>query len=158
GEHDGDRIPMCGVPAHSAEGYLARLIKAGHRVAIADQVETPEEAKKRGGSKALVARAIIRVVTAGTLTEEALLDSRSANWCVALGEAAGQVAIACADISTGRFEIVESDAERVTAEIARLSPAEVIAAETSPFAELATSLRAKGGFDSGTGEARLKAL
>ena len=79
GEHDGDRIPMCGVPAHSAEGYLARLIKAGQRVAIADQVETPEEAKKRG-HKAVVNRAIVRVVTAGTLTEEALLDSRAANW------------------------------------------------------------------------------
>lgn len=79
GEHGGEKIPMCGVPAHAMDGYLARLIKAGQRVAIADQIETPEEAKKRGGSKALVARAIIRVVTAGTLTEESLLDSRSAN-------------------------------------------------------------------------------
>src|ERR1700754_1362435 len=56
GEHDGDRIPMCGVPAHAMDGYLARLIKAGHRVAIADQVETPEQARKRAGSKALVQR------------------------------------------------------------------------------------------------------
>ena len=60
GEHQGQPIPMCGVPVHSAEGYLARLIKAGCRVAIAEQVETPEEAKKRGGSKALVARDIVR--------------------------------------------------------------------------------------------------
>src|ERR1700743_1802243 len=66
----GDGVPMCGVPAHAADGYLARLIKAGHRVAIADQVETPAEAKKRGGSKALVERRIVRVVTAGTLTED----------------------------------------------------------------------------------------
>jgi DNA mismatch repair protein MutS len=64
GEHQGVPIPMCGVPAHSAEGYLARLIKAGCRVAIADQTETPEEAKRRGGSKALVARDIVRFVTA----------------------------------------------------------------------------------------------
>ncbi len=64
GEHGGVPIPMCGVPAHSAEGYLARLIKAGCRVAIADQIETPEEAKRRGGSKALVARDIVRFVTA----------------------------------------------------------------------------------------------
>src|SRR3546814_6111745 len=70
GAHEGEKIPMCGVPAHAAESYLARLIKAGHRVAIADQTETPAEAKKRGGSKALVARGIVRVVTAGTLTEE----------------------------------------------------------------------------------------
>src|SRR3954449_999043 len=80
GEHGGAPIPMCGVPVHAAEGYLARLIKAGHRVAIAEQTESPAEAKKRGGSKALVGRAIVRVVTAGTLTEEALLDARAANW------------------------------------------------------------------------------
>ncbi len=158
GEHDGDRIPMCGVPAHSAESYLARLIKAGHRVAIADQVETPEQAKQRGGSKALVARAIIRVVTAGTLTEEALLDSRAANWCVAIGEAGGQLAVACADISTGRFEVIETDPERIGAEVARLSPAETIASESSGLAELATVLRPRADFDSSTGEARLKRL
>src|SRR3546814_1954477 len=67
GEHDGQPVPMCGVPVHSAEAYLARLIKAGHRVAIAEQVETPAEAKGRGGSQALVARGTARLVTAGTL-------------------------------------------------------------------------------------------
>lgn len=158
GEHEGDRIPMCGVPVHAMEGYLARLIKAGHRVAIANQTETPEEAKKRAGSKALVARAIIRVVTAGTLTEEALLDSRTANWCVAVGEAGGSVAIACADISTGRFELIETDAARLGAELARLNPAETIACDTTDFAELATALRPKIDFDSAGGEARLKRL
>ena len=158
GEHDGDRIPMCGVPVHAMDGYLARLIKAGHRVAIANQIETPEQARKRGGSKALVARAVVRVVTAGTLTEESLLDSRTANWCAAIGEAGGQVAIACADISTGRFEIVESDADRVSAEVARLSPAETIVSESSAFAELSTLQRSRADFDSGAGEARLKSL
>lgn len=157
GEHGGDRIPMCGVPAHSAEGYLARLIKAGHRVAIADQVETPEQAKKRGGSKALVARAIVRVVTAGTLTEEALLDSRSANWCAAVGEAGGECAIAAADISTGRFEILECNAEAVGAALAQLGAVEVLAADTSDL-PLATSYRPKPDFDSAGGEARLKRL
>ena len=155
GEHDGERIPMCGVPAHSAEAYLARLIKAGHRVAIADQVETPEEAKRRGGSKALVARAIVRVVTAGTLTEEALLDSRTANWCAAIGEAGGEAAIAAADISTGRFEILECSLDAVGAALARLDAVEVIAAETSDTPH-ATSWRPKVEFDSGGGEARLK--
>ncbi len=157
GEHGGERIPMCGVPAHSAEGYLARLIKAGHRVAIADQVETPEAAKKRGGSKALVTRAIVRVVTAGTLTEETLLDSRAANWCAAIGEAGGETAIAAADISTGRFEILECGAQAVGAALARLGAAEVIAAETCGVA-LATAYRPKSEFDSGGGEARLKRL
>src|SRR3546814_15776383 len=117
---------MCGVPAHAVESYLARLIKAGHRVAIADQTETPAEAKKRGGSKALVARGIVRVVTAGTLTEEALLDSRTANWCASVGEAAGEVAIAAADISTGRFEIIDSSAAGLAADLARPAPAEPI--------------------------------
>ncbi|QIG81791.1 DNA mismatch repair protein MutS [Stakelama tenebrarum] len=158
GSHGDDKVPMCGVPAHSATGYLARLIKAGHRVAIADQVETPEEAKKRGGSKALVARAIVRVVTAGTLTEEALLDSRSANWCAAIGEAGGETAIACADISTGRFEVIECGADRAGAELARFAPAETIASEASELADLATALRPKGDFDSARGEARLKSL
>ncbi|OAN66094.1 DNA mismatch repair protein MutS [Sphingomonas sp. TDK1] len=158
GEHEGDKIPMCGVPVHAMEGYLARLIKAGHRVAIANQTETPEEAKKRAGSKALVARAIIRVVTAGTLTEEALLDSRTANWCAAVGEASGGVAIACADISTGRFELIETDAARLGAELARLNPAETIACDATDFAELMTALRPKIDFDSAGGEARLKRL
>ena len=156
GEHDGEKIPMCGVPAHAAVGYLQRLIKAGHRVAIADQTETPAEAKKRGGSKALVARAIIRVVTAGTLTEEALLDSRTANWCVAIGEAAGGVAVAAADVSTGRFELVETDAGGLSAELARLNAAEVLASEGSVFDHLATVLRPRGEFDSTAAEARLK--
>ena len=130
GEHDGKPIPMCGVPVHAATAYLQRLIKAGHRVAIAEQVESPAEAKARGGSKALVARAIVRVVTAGTLTEEALLDARSDNWCVAIGEAGGTVAIAAADVSTGRFEIVEVASDAVGAELARLGAADVVASET----------------------------
>jgi DNA mismatch repair protein MutS len=158
GEHGGEKIPMCGVPAHSAEGYLARLIKAGHRVAIADQTETPAEAKKRGGSKALVARGIVRVVTAGTLTEEALLDSRSANWCASVGDAGGQVAIAAADISTGRFEILESSAAGLAADLARLAPAETIASDAGEHVAVATTLRPRAEFDSGRGEARLKAL
>ncbi|WP_010183252.1 DNA mismatch repair protein MutS [Sphingomonas sp. PAMC 26605] len=157
GEHDGVPIPMCGVPVHAADAYLARLIKAGHRVAIAEQTESPAEAKKRSG-KTLVSRAIVRVVTAGTLTEEALLDARTANWCVAIGEAAGGVAVAAADISTGRFELIECDAASLGAELARLAPAETIASEATAFGEAATMLRPRADFDSGRGETRLKAL
>lgn len=129
GEHGGAPIPMCGVPVHSAENYLARLIKAGHRVAIAEQTETPAEAKARG-SKALVARAIVRYVTAGTLTEETLLDSRRDNMLVALaqtgGDGAGEIGIAAADISTGRFETLTLRTSDLPAELARLRPSEIV--------------------------------
>jgi DNA mismatch repair protein MutS len=157
GEYDGAPIPMCGVPVHSMEGYLARLIKAGLRVAIADQIESPEAARKARGSKALVSRAIIRVVTAGTLTEEALLDSRSANWCVAVGEVGGSVAIAAADVSTGRFEVIETSAASLDAELARLGAAEVVVAEGSTI-DAATLHRPRADFDSARGEDRLKRL
>ena len=158
GEHEGTKIPMCGVPIHAATAYLQRLIKAGHRVAIAEQTESPAEAKARMGSKALVNRAIVRVVTAGTLTEEALLDARAENWCVAIGEAAGAVAVAAADVSTGRFVVIDCSADALGAELARLGAAEVVASEASDHADAATSLRPRIGFDSGAGEARLKRL
>src|SRR5260221_6937163 len=127
GEDAGEPIPMCGVPVHAAESYLARLIKAGNRVAIAEQTESPAEARRARGSKALVERAIIRLVTPGTLTEETLLESASANWLAAVGRAGDDWAIAAADISTGRFELLNCGPGELAAELARLSPAETIA-------------------------------
>jgi DNA mismatch repair protein MutS len=158
GAQDGQPIPMCGVPVHAAEAYLARLIKAGHRVAIAEQTETPAEAKKRGGSKSLVARGIVRVVTAGTLTEEALLDARAANWLVAVAETGGELAMAAADISTGRFEIGAIARSQLDAELARLSAAEIIVPDSFvPMPDGAYPCpRAR--FDSAAGEARMKNL
>ncbi|WP_310101296.1 DNA mismatch repair protein MutS [Sphingomonas sp. BE138] len=157
GEHAGEKIPMCGVPVHAATAYLQRLIKAGHRVAIAEQTESPEAARKARGSKALVHRAIVRVVTAGTLTEETLLDARAANWCVAVGETAGgEMAVAAADVSTGRFEVIACDVASLGAELARLGAAEVVAAEGSDAP--ATVWRPKADFDSARGEERLKRL
>jgi DNA mismatch repair protein MutS len=162
GEHGGTPIPMCGVPAHSAEGYLARLIKAGHRVAIAEQTESPAEAKKRGGSKALVGRAIVRVVTAGTLTEEALLDARAANWLVAVA-ASGQGAerrlgIAAVDISTGRFEISALLPSALDAELARLDAAEIVVPEDFEDLPAQAVPWPREHFDSLRGEERLKRL
>jgi DNA mismatch repair protein MutS len=157
GEHDGEPVPMCGVPAHSHEAYLARLIKAGHRVAIAEQTETPEQAKKRGGSKALVARGIVRIVTAGTLTEEVLLDARAANWLVAVAKAGGALGLAAADISTGRFEIAAVGANMLDAELARLGPAEVVVPDTFDL-PAAYPLTVATGFDSNAAERRLKSL
>ncbi|WOK35276.1 DNA mismatch repair protein MutS [Sphingomonas sp. C3-2] len=157
GEHDGKPVPMCGVPAHSADAYLARLIKAGHRVAIAEQVESPAEAKARG-SKSLVARAVVRVVTAGTLTEETLLDARAANWLVAIGQAGGQLGLAAADISTGRFEVAAIDPHNLGAELARLNPAELVACESCDHQPESALLRPRADFDSARGEARLRDL
>jgi DNA mismatch repair protein MutS len=153
GADAGEPIPMCGVPVHSAETYLARLIKAGHRVAIAEQIESPAEARKARGSKALVDRAIIRLVTPGTLTEEHLLESSTANWLAAIGRVGEEWAIAAADISTGRFELVSCGIGELAAELARLSPAETIA--DFEVAGVSVSL-GKGGFDSLAGERALK--
>src|SRR3954454_7085647 len=153
GQDAGEPIPMCGVPVHSAEAYLARLIKGGNRVAIAEQIESPVEARKARGAKALVDRAIVRLVTPGTLTEETLLESSSANWLAAVGRAGDDWAIAAADISTGRFELVSCSPGELAAELARLSPAETIA-DTS-VSGIRTSA-GKGGFDSLAGERALK--
>ena len=158
GEHLGVPIPMCGVPVHSAEGYLARLIKAGCRVAIAEQTETPEEAKKRGGSKALVARGIVRFVTAGTLTEEALLEPRRANVLAAVCEVRGSVGIAACDISTGRMELEQCAPERLGAALARLGASEIVVPEGWELAPPETIARPPRDFSSDGGEARLKSV
>lgn len=153
GEDNGEPIPMCGVPVHSADSYLARLIKAGNRVAIAEQTESPAQARKARGSKTLVDRAIVRLVTPGTLTEETLLEPASANWLAAIGRAGDDWAIAAADISTGRFELVSCGPGELAGEIARLAPAETIA--DVPVPGIASSA-GKSGFDSLAGERALK--
>src|SRR5690606_33558026 len=158
GEHQGAPIPMCGVPVHSAEGYLARLIKAGCRVAIAEQVESPEEAKKRGGSKALVARDIVRFVTAGTLTEEALLEPRRANVLAAVCEVRGTCGLASCDISTGRMELEECEPQALGAALARLAASEVVAADEWDGTPPDAIPRPRRDFASEEGEARLKAV
>jgi len=155
GAHQGEAIPMCGVPVHSADNYLARLIRAGHRVAIAEQTETPEQARARGGSKALVGRAIVRFVTAGTLTEDTLLDSRRANLLAAVGEAGGALALAAADISTGRLEVVAIAGNGLEAELARIGASEVIA-RPALAARIGGALPFESrGFDSGRAEGEI---
>ena len=158
GEHDGAPIPMCGVPVHAAEGYLARLIKAGCRVAIAEQVETPEQAKKRGGSKALVARDIVRFVTAGTLTEEALLEPRRANMLAAVCDVRGVIGIAACDISTGRMELEECAGDRLGAALARLGASELVVPEGWEPAPPGAIPRPVREFGSDGGETRLTAI
>jgi DNA mismatch repair protein MutS len=125
GKHNGVEVPMCGVPAHSHEAYLARLIRQGFKVALCDQVEDAAEAKKRGG-KTLVRRQVVRVVTPGTLTEEQLLDARRANYLAALADAGGALALAWLDMSTGEFSVEPVEPGRLAAALARLDPQELL--------------------------------
>ncbi len=129
GKNQGDDIPMCGVPWHAHENYLAKLIKAGFKVAICEQVETPEEAKKRGGHKALVKRDVVRVVTSGTLTEDNLLNSNENNYIASITYMNNQVGIAWLDISTGAFQIQTADTSELTSILERINPSEILIGE-----------------------------
>jgi DNA mismatch repair protein MutS len=170
GRHLGRDIPMCGVPVERSEEYLHRLIALGHRVAVCEQLEDPAEAKKRGG-KSVVRRDVVRLVTAGTLTEDTLLDARRNNYLVAIArarpsssEGASVFALAFLDMSTGEFRVTECDQAALGAEIARLEPGEVIVSDAlygDP--ELASYWRslpavmplARDVFDGATAERRL---
>ncbi|HET7156711.1 MAG TPA: DNA mismatch repair protein MutS, partial [Hyphomicrobiaceae bacterium] len=134
GKHLGEDIPMCGVPIHRADEYLQRLITKGFRVAVCEQMEDPSEARKRG-SKAVVHRDVVRLVTPGTLTEESLLDAKARNYLTAVfkgphGSDKATVALASLDISTGEFEVGEIPAVDFPGEIVRLSPGEVMAMDS----------------------------
>ncbi len=128
GKHNGEDIPMCGVPVHAAEGYLLTLIRKGFRVAVGEQLESPAEAKKRG-SKSVVKRDVVRLVTPGTLTEDSLLEARSHNFLVAYAELREEAALAWADISTGAFHVMPIARVRLSPELARLAPSELLVAD-----------------------------
>ena len=131
GKHQGEDIPMCGVPVHAAGDYLHRLIKLEHKVAVCEQTEDPAEAKKRG-SKAVVRREVVRLVTPGTLTEDNLLTAKRNNYLAALARirSIDGLALAWLDISTGEFAVAATDAGRLGADMARLDPGEIITADT----------------------------
>jgi DNA mismatch repair protein MutS len=128
GRHEGEDIPMCGVPVHAAEAYLAKLIRAGFRVAICEQMEDPAEAKKRPG-KPPVKRGVVRIVTPGTLTEETLLDARRNNFLAALAESQGDLALGWLDLSTGEFATQALAPADIAAALARLAPGEILLPE-----------------------------
>jgi DNA mismatch repair protein MutS len=170
GKHLGRDIPMCGVPVERAEEYLHRLIELGHRVAVCEQLEDPAEARKRG-SKSVVRRDVVRLVTPGTLTEDSLLESSRNNYLLAIARARpsspdgeNKFALAWIDISTGEFRITQSDHAGLAAEIARLEPGEIIVSDalySDP--ELSSYLRSlpavmpltRDVFDGATAERRL---
>ena len=135
GQHQGQDIPMCGVPVHAADSYLARLIAAGHRVAIAEQTEDPAEARKRG-SKSVVQREIVRLVTPGTLSEDQLLDARTNNYLAAAALVTGQLGLAWCDMSTGALHCQLAPdgptAAQLSAFLARVAPTELLLAPAPP--------------------------
>ncbi|WP_457798460.1 DNA mismatch repair protein MutS [Methylocystis sp. S23] len=133
GKHLGEDIPMCGVPVERADDYLQKLIALGHRVAVCEQIEDPAEAKKRG-AKSVVKRDVVRLVTPGTITEDALLDPARANAFAAVarmrGDGAWRYGVASVDISTGAFAVAECAEGELSSTLARLEPREIVAAET----------------------------
>ncbi|MEQ1951351.1 DNA mismatch repair protein MutS [Mesorhizobium sp. CN2-181] len=129
GKHQGFDIPMCGVPIHAADDYLQKLIGLGHRVAVCEQIEDPAEAKKRG-SKSVVRRDVVRLVTPGTITEDRLLAPAESSFLMALGRVkGGGYALAWLELSTGLFRVAETAADRLLADIFRIDPRELIVAE-----------------------------
>ncbi len=168
GSHGGAPIPMAGVPAHAMEAYLAKLIRAGFKVAVCDQLEDASEAKRRGGHKAVVRREVTRVVTPGTLTEDGLLDARGANRLAAVSVRAGAAAVASVELSTGEVECLAITVSGLASTLAALGPSEVLVPDRL-FADEAVSaaLKSAGGFiqpmpgalaEPGASEARLKRL
>ena len=168
GKHLGNDIPMCGVPVERADEYLHRLIEGGHRVAVCEQLEDPALARKRG-SKSVVRRDVVRLVTPGTLTEDSLLEAKRNNYLVALARSrasAGEdrFGLAWIDISTGEFRVAECDRGALAAEIARIEPGEIIVSDALyADAALGPLLRAlpalmpvtRDVFDGATAERRL---
>ena len=159
-------IPMCGVPHHSSENYLLTLIKAGHKVAVCEQLESPLEAKKRG-SKSVVKRDVVRLVTPGTLTEDSLLEARSHNFLAAYSLVRDEHSLAWVDISTGLMNVLSLNRiEDFLTELARLTPSEVLIVDSTSYdvfdaIEESGSMvtqRGKSAFDIASGEERLKTL
>jgi len=140
----GRRIPMCGIPYHAADRYLARLLAAGYRAAVCDQVEDPKQ------TKGLVRREVVRILTPGTVVEEHLLDSKANNYLAAVVRSSGKWGLAAADSSTGEMMVTEFDGpdawDEVQDELARLRPAEVLVREQGGNqAELAKAVESFGG-------------
>lgn len=169
GQHAGEPVPMAGVPVHAAEQYLPRLIRAGHRVAVCEQMENPAEAKKRG-SKSIVRREVVRVITPGTLSEDTLLDSRRHNYLAACAEVRGELGLAWLDMSTGEVWMQPlpkaGGVGLLAAALARIAPGELLLPDTFPSRDdMAALLDERNDaltplpasrFDSLNAEARLK--
>ena len=168
GAKKGEGIPMCGVPFHSYESYLAKLIKNGFKVAICEQTETPEEAKARGGYKALVNRDVVRVVTQGTLTEDNLLDQNANNYLACLARVADGMGLAWVDMSTGEFYLQPISQHNLPAALERVQAKELVISDKlqhdsnlfecfAPYKDILT-VQPHARFDASNAQERLEGL
>lgn len=165
-KNQGEDIPMCGVPHHSCEPYIAKLIKSGFKVAICDQAETPEQAKERAkregrpASKAMIHRDVVRIITQGTLTEDTLLESRENNYLAALTEIGGQCGMAWLELSTGDFFVQPLKKNDITPALERIDPREILISDKFSFLHDDTRLTRQPSslFDSQNAQVRLEKI
>ena len=164
GKTDGAEIPMCGVPFHSMEPYLAKLIRSRFKVAICEQTETPDEAKERAkregkpASKAMLRRDVVRIVTQGTLTEDTLLEARENNYLAALADVAGQYGLSWLDLSTGQFKVQALKKPDIFTAFERINPGEIIVSDKSDVRNEKTTIQPNSLFDSENARLRLEKL
>jgi DNA mismatch repair protein MutS len=126
---DVEGVPMCGVPFHAAEGYIAKLVKNGYKVALCEQIESPQQAKKERGASALVKRDVVRLFTAGTLTEESMLSPTQNNYILSVCKHGVEYVLAWLDISVGSFNYSKVKYEDITSQINRINPSEILISE-----------------------------
>ena len=129
GKYDGEPVPMCGVPFHAYVPYIQKLTKKNYKIAICEQVESPKEAKLRAGSKALVKREVVRIVTPGTLTEETLLEADKNNFLLSVNVYNNHIGISWLDISTGELYTQLCLQNELLTAIARIRPKEILITE-----------------------------
>ncbi len=157
-------IPMCGVPFHALENYLNKLLEEGFKVAICEQMETPEEARKRGGYKAVVRREVSRIITAGTLIEESLLDGNKPNYLASIVIGKNNSAICYLDLSTSKIFVIDIPPDQITNEIIRITPTEVLLSDKfrsetlSSNIEIALNIRISFQVDSFFAEKKCKKI
>ncbi len=129
GLHAGEDLPMCGVPYHALESYLPKLVEQGYKIAICEQLESPEEAKRQRGYKAVVKREVVRIITSGTLTEENLIQPNAPNYLAAIVINKNIASIGYCDVSTSEFIIIDITIQDLASELSRINPKEILLSE-----------------------------
>lgn len=141
GKNGEDEIAMCGVPYHALETYLNKLIEENYKVAICDQLETPEEARKRDGYKAVVKRDVTRIITSGTITEESLISASQPNYLASVVLVKNNASICYVDLSTSEIAVIDVPHNEILNELSRLKPKEILLSENLRGEQLASQIQ-----------------